>query len=265
MTVDLDKLIALSTTVQERLSKFNKPEKTSKRGIEAWKSQNIRAGAAATAVYLYEDIGDWGISAMDLVEVINQITGPIDLHVNSNGGSVKDGIAMYNAIKNHPSYFTGIVDGFAASAASVVILACDVVMMEKTSRMMVHDAGIGGMYIEGNATQFRDAVKEVEQMANLLDDLSNMIAQVYVDKAGGTVEDWRNIMSSDTWFSAEQAVEKGLADGIVGNTEGDTSNTSNTSNKNTKTPVKATASPHDDQPTTWDVEGLRNALKEAFA
>lgn len=252
MTVDLDKLLALSTSVQERLTKFKKPDASAKKGIEVWCKQNIKAQAGATAVYLYDDIGDWGITAGDLIEVINQITGNIDLHVNSNGGSVKDGIAMYNGIKNHPSYFRGVVDGFAASAASVVILACDVVEMEKASRMMIHDAGIGGMYIEGNAAQFRDAVKEVEAMADLLDDLSNMIAQIYVDKAGGTVDEWRSLMSVDTWFSAEQAVEKGLADGLVGSTD--------TENKVTHGVTAQT-----EQPTTWDVEGLRNALKGAFA
>jgi ATP-dependent protease ClpP protease subunit len=159
---------------------------------------------------------------------------------------------MYNGIKNHPSYFRGVVDGFAASAASVVILACDRVEMEKASRMMIHDAGIGGMYIEGNAKQFRESVKEVEQMADLLDDLSNMIAQIYVDKAGGSVTSWRSLMASDKWYTAEEAVEAGLADGLVGSTD--------TENKVVR---EATASV--ELPTTWDVEGLRNALKGAFA
>lgn len=245
MTVDLKKLVALSNQVSERTKKPGQ-------GIEAWCKKNIKAQASETAVYLYDDIGDWGITAGDLIEVLNQITGDIALHVNSNGGSVKDGIAMYNGIKNHPSYFRGVADGFAASAASVVLLACDRVEMEKASRLMIHDAGVGGMYIEGNAKQFREAVKEVEQMADLLDDLSNMIAQIYVDKAGGTVDKWRSLMSTDKWYTAEEAVEVGLADGLVGSTD--------TENKVTREVTAAT-----ELPTTWDVEGLRNALKGAFA
>lgn len=255
MTVDLARLVALSDTVAQRSTSLG--ETKAKRDITAWCKKNIKAQADRTAVYLYEDIGDWGITAMDLIEVINGITTPIELHVNSNGGSVKDGIAMYNAIRNHASHFTGIVDGFAASAASVVVLACDVVQMEKASRMMIHDAGIGGMYIEGNAKQFRDAVKEVEEMANLLDDLSNMIAQIYVDKAGGTVDSWRVTMSSDKWYSADEAIEAGLADGYAGD---DSAPENSATSKATAVPTADAALPE-----TWDVEGLRNALKGAFA
>ncbi len=256
MSVDLKKLMALSDTVAQRSTSLG--ETKAKRDIQAWCKKNIKAQAGSTAVYLYEDIGDWGISAMDLVEVINGISTPIVLHVNSNGGSVKDGIAMYNAIRNHPSHFTGIVDGFAASAASVVVLACDVVQMEKASRMMIHDAGVGGMYIEGNAKQFRDAVKDVEEMANLLDDLSNMIAQIYVDKAGGTVAAWRETMSNDKWYSADEAIEAGLADSLAGEEP-------DPDNKIDAAPTASAASAEPAQPETWDVEGLRNALKGAFA
>lgn len=248
MTVDLAKLMALATTLEDRTKK--RPSQT----VAAWCNKNIKAQADVTQVYLYEDIGDWGITAMDLVCVLQGITGNIELHVNSNGGAVKDGIAMFNAIRNHPSHFTGIVDGFAASAASVVVLACDVVLMEKASRLMIHDAGIGGMYIEGNASQFREAVKEVEAMADLLDDLSNMIAEIYADKAGGDVKSWRTLMANDKWYSADDALAAGLIDGVVGD-----SKSQDADNRAKPTPVAQT------QPAAWDVEGLRNALKGAFA
>lgn len=243
MTVDLQKLLALSSSVQERTKR--KPEPATKKWYD------IKNVAGEYDVYIYEDIGEWGITSADFVADVNSIlSGQVNLHINCKGGSVFDGVAIYNAIKNHPAHWLGLVDGVAASAASFIVLACDEVKMEKASRMMTHDAGVGGFYAEGNPAQLRESVKELEALANLLDDLSSMIAQIYVDKAGGTVKEWRALMATDTWFTAEQAVAKGLADGIVGDTEAE----------NRKVVV-----PTNELPTTWDVEGLRNAMKGVFA
>ncbi len=117
--------------------------------------------------------------------------------------------------------------------------------MGKAARMMIHDAGVGGIYISGNARPVREAVKQVEEFADLLDSLSNTIAQIYVDKAGGTVSAWREEMSTDRWYNAEEAVAAGLADHIDA--------------------VPENAPEPENKPATWDVEGLRNALKGAVA
>lgn len=245
MTVDLARLTALSAAVAERTRAKPAPR--------AQKWYRISNAADATEVYIYEDIGDWGITAGMFVEEISAIaTDKVNLHINCKGGAVFDGIAIYNAIKNHPASWTSIVDGVAASAASFIMLAADRVEIEKTGRVMIHDAGVGGFYAEGNPTQLRESVKDLQALADLLDDLSDNIAGIYADKAGGTVANWRALMSKDKWYTAEEAVEAGLADAIAGSTE----------QENTMTAPVITAQ---DTPTTWDVEGLRNALKGAFA
>lgn len=248
MTVDLKKLTALSGQLRDKQAQ-TRPQATKR----PWRITNATSDIAT--VYIYNDIGEdlWGdgISAADFTTELDAVTAPeMYVRVNSQGGQVFDGVAMYEAIKRHPAATVGWVDGIAASAASFILMACDVVVMAKTSRLMIHDAGIGGIYISGNATQVREAIKDVEDFADLLDSLSDTIAQIYVDKAGGTVKSWRNEMSTDRWYTAADAVSAKLADHID---------------------ALPAADPQPDdklvnQPTNaLDFEGLRVALKGAFA
>jgi ATP-dependent protease ClpP protease subunit len=241
MSVDLAKLTALAGQLRDRQSR---PPTA---GRKPWRITNATSDEAT--VYLYDDIGAdlWGdgISADDFAHELDAITAPvINFRFNSQGGQVFDGVAMYEAIKRHPAETVGWVDSLAASAASFILMACDTVVMGKAARLMIHDAGIGGIYVQGNARQVRESIKEIEEFADLLDSLSNTIAQIYVDRAGGTVEKWRDEMSTDRWYNAEEAVAAGLADSIDSVPE--------------KTPGP------ENKPTAWDVEGLRNALKGAF-
>lgn len=242
MTVDVARLKALAGQVRERQST---PPTAGRR---PWRIVNAADGAEAT-VYVYDDIGqDWygeGVSARDFADELDAITAPvINIRFNSQGGQVFEGVAMYEAIKRHPSNTVAYVDSLAASAASFIAMACDTVVMGKASRMMIHDAGIGGIYIQGNATQVREAVQQVQDFADLLDSLSDTIAEIYADKAGGTVQEWRSEMVSDRWYNAQEAVAAGLAD-YIDSIPDDTG--------------------PDNKPATWDIEGLRNALKGAFA
>jgi ATP-dependent protease ClpP protease subunit len=157
-------------------------------------------------VYLYDVISEWGVSASDFVRELRAINAPrIDLHLNSPGGLVFDGIAIYSALKNHPATVTSFVDGIAASAASFVAMAGDEIVMEKPAKMMIHNAR--GLTL-GDPDDHRE-------MADLLDELSDTIAEIYADRAGGTVAGWRTAMRKETWYSAAQAVEAGLADRVA--------------------------------------------------
>lgn len=212
MTVDMARLTALAGQLRQ---KQTRPPTA---GRKPWRIVNATSESEAT-VYLYDDIGEdmWGdgVSAEDFANDLDAITAPtINVRFNSQGGQVFAGVAMYEAIKRHPSNTIAWIDSLAASAASFIAMACDTVVMGKRGRMMIHDAGIGGIYIQGNARQVREAVKEVEEFADLLDSLSDTIAQIYVDKAGGTVESWRAEMATDRWYTAEEAVAAGLADYI---------------------------------------------------
>jgi ATP-dependent protease ClpP protease subunit len=160
---------------------------------------------------LYDPIdswgGDWGVSAKEFAEALDGLGDDVTdlhLHINSPGGEVFEGIAILNALRNHPVKVTAIVDGLAASAASFIAMAANEVVMGRNSEMMIHDAW--GICI-GNAEDMRD-------LAGRLDHLSDNIASVYAEKAGGSTADWRAHMLAETWYSADEAVAAGLADRV---------------------------------------------------
>ncbi|MFL5911262.1 MAG: head maturation protease, ClpP-related, partial [Gaiellaceae bacterium] len=151
-------------------------------------------GAGPAQVHIYDEIGYWGITASDFVRELSALNvTEIDLHLNSPGGEIFDGIAICNALRSHPATVTTYVDGLAASIASVIAMAGDRIVMAPNSQLMIHDGS--GLCI-GNAADMR-------QMAELLDRQSNNIAEVYAARAGGTVEDWRALMEAETWYTAE--------------------------------------------------------------
>jgi ATP-dependent protease ClpP protease subunit len=163
-------------------------------------------------LYLYDVIdswgGDWGVSAKEFSGALAELgdVSQINLHVNSPGGECYEGIAILNALRRHPAKVTAVVDGIAASAASFIACGADEVVMGRNAEMMIHDAW--GIAL-GPAADMRS-------MADQLDKISNNIASVYADAAGGTVETWREFMLAETWYSDAEAVAAGLADRIEG-------------------------------------------------
>lgn len=169
--------------------------------------QNATPPAGESArVDLYDEIGGWfGVPAADFVRDLNAITADsIDLHVNSPGGDVWDGVAILNAIRDHPANVTATVDGVAASAASFIVMGADTIVMGRNSEMMIHDAwGI----VMGNAADMAD-------FSARLDSMSNNIASIYAERTG-TTEEWRAAMKAESWYSAQEAVDAGLADSVA--------------------------------------------------
>lgn len=170
---------------------------------------NAAAGKPRSAtIYLYDLISSWwGISPADFVrQLVALDVEHIDLHIHSPGGDAFGGLAMMTALRQHPATVTAWVDGLAASAASYVALGADEVVMARNAELMIHDAS-GGCY--GQAT-------DMTKMAEILDKLSANVADVYAQKAGGTVEDWRAAMLEETWYTAQEALDTGLIDRIDG-------------------------------------------------
>lgn len=162
---------------------------------------------ANPSIYIYDEIGFFAVSAQDFTAELNKITAEnVDLHINSPGGEVFDGMAIMQALKEHPAHITAYVDGIAASAASFICMGADEVVMAPTATMMIHD---GFTVVIGNAADLR---KE----ADLLDKISGQIASTYADKTGIDVDTWRQAMMDETWYTAEEAVAVGLADRIAG-------------------------------------------------
>ena len=159
-----------------------------------------------TDVYIMDEIGFWGTDAAEFVKKLAAITTPkISLHLNSPGGEIFDGIAIFNALRGHSAEVTVYVDGLAASAASFIAQAGDKVYMQRNATMMIHD-GIALVY--GNE-------KDMLDTASILNKLSNTVADMYAQRAGGTIEDWRDLMRAEVWYNAQEAVDAGLADKVL--------------------------------------------------
>jgi len=178
-------------------------------GIDArsWYRITNAADSDEAEVMIYDEVGGWfGCTADDLIAELKQITAPrMRVRINSPGGSVFEGIAIANALRAHPASVTVQVDAIAASIASVIAMSGDRIEMAPNSMMMIHDAS--GLCL-GNAA-------DMEEMAELLDLISDNIADAYAARAGGTREQWRERMRAETWYLPEDAVENGLADEAV--------------------------------------------------
>lgn len=170
--------------------------------------ENAAGSDKAATIFVYGDIGGWwGVDADQLVREVHALeVDELEVHINSYGGQMFDGFAIYAAIKNHPATVTTWVDGVAASAASVIAMAGDTIKVEAPGRIMIHDAAT---YASGNP-------RDLREVADLLDDFSASVAQIYADRAGGTAESFREAMIAETWYSSAAALEAGLADEIVG-------------------------------------------------
>lgn len=198
-----------STDASDRPWKTARPVAKLRQGRNDWYKIENRS-ADATDIYIYDEIGYFGVTARDFVlDLADVTTDTIQLHLNSPGGDVFDGVAIYNALRDHRADVEVIVDGLAASAASFIAMAGDRIVMTKNATMMIHDAH--GLAI-GNSAEMRD-------LAELLDTQSNNIASIYADRAGGTIENWRAAMRTESWYNADEAVAAGLADEIKGRSE----------------------------------------------
>lgn len=128
-----------------------------------------------------------------------------EIEINSPGGYVVYGVEMANAIKNSEAHIIAHVTGMAASMASVIACACDEIVMEEASFMMIHDPW---GYTEGNAAEMR---KE----ADLLDQMKEVCMSFYLAKFSRSKEELAALMSDETWYTGNECLENGLACTVV--------------------------------------------------
>jgi ATP-dependent Clp protease, protease subunit len=180
---------------------------------EGRKFEIVNAVDEAT-IYLYDAIvsdeltAEWwgGVSPQAFVKELNAITAPIvHLRINCPGGDVFAGRVIENSIRQHKAKFIAHVDGYAASAASYVALACDQVEIAKGGFFMIHKAW---SMAYGNSD---DMIKT----AGLLEKIDNSLVGTYVDETGQTEAQIKSWMTDETWFNAEEAVKYGFADSIA--------------------------------------------------
>ena len=165
----------------------------------------IENKADEATIYIYDEISWWGVSAQKFVEDLGAITAKtIHLRLNSPGGAVFDGMAIYNALKQHKAKVITHIDGLAASTASIVALAGDEVRMGEGAFLMIHEPW---SIVIGMAEDMR---KE----ADLLDKVAGSIANTYINKTGKTDAEIHDYMAAETWFTAQEALDAGFIDAI---------------------------------------------------
>ena len=139
-------------------------------------------------------------------EELNEGTGPITVWINSVGGDCVAAAQIYNMLVEYPGEVTVKIDGIAASAASVIAMAGDTVLMSPVSTMMIHNPATLAI---GDHT---DMEKAIEMLGAVKDSIIN----AYQRKTGLPRSEISRMMDSETWFDATKAVELGFADGAIG-------------------------------------------------
>ncbi len=174
--------------------------------MKSWYTIRARgrgAEGSRAEVLIYDEIGAYGVSAKGFLAELGTLPDgvPIDLRLNSPGGSVFDAVAIYNALQRHDGTITVWIDGIAASAASYVAMAGDEIVMPENAFLMIHDPS--GL-VMGTAADMRE-------MADTMDKIAGGMVRGYAARSGRSAEDIAALMAAETWFDAEAALAAGLA------------------------------------------------------
>jgi ATP-dependent Clp endopeptidase proteolytic subunit ClpP len=171
----------------------------------SWFNLAYEKDGETASAYIYDDIGLYGVMAKDFIEEINT-SGPknLNVYINSYGGEIDEGVAIYNFLNRFPGNVTIRVDGMAASIASIIAMAGDTVIMPKSSLMFIHNPWT---MAAGDADQLQ------REAANLEKRKASLMA-IYADKTGLPAEELSKIMDDETLLNADEAVALGFADVI---------------------------------------------------
>jgi len=162
---------------------------------------SISATEKSTEIRIFDVIGWPFIEADAFISELNAIkSDQIKVRINSPGGDVFDGFAIYNALINHPAKITTSVEGLAASMASIIALAGDVRHIYKNAQYMIHNPW---MIAAGDYNDFR---KEAE----LLEAMGGQLAETYADRTGLKQSDIQSMMDETTWMTGADSVKKGF-------------------------------------------------------
>ena len=226
---------------------------------EAKRYYMLEDGEDQADLYIFGDISSWGQwgeddstrSAYNIVKELQAVQAPsINVHINSNGGDVSEGLAIYNTLKNSGKTVTTYCDGFACSAASVVFMAGSKRIMSNASLLMIHNAW---MFTMGNSDELRKQADDLEKV-------NQTAVEVYKSVAKISEDDIKKMMDESTWISAADALEYGFATEISGETADGAPKQSAMQMIHDQLTVKKSTP----QPTLEDFkEAMRSILKEA--
>lgn len=163
-------------------------------------------------IYIMDEIGFWGVNANDFTRDLNDLSGKtLNLHVNSPGGSVFEGLAIYGALvkwsEKNQAKIIAHIDGWAASIASVIIMCADEIRIAESAQIMVHKPS---SIVWGTADDMR-------RESDVLDSIEEAIVDVYTARTGGDREEISGWVQDETWFRGQAAIDAGFADVLVSN------------------------------------------------
>lgn len=160
-------------------------------------------------IMVYGDISDyWGeVSSSEFKRELDRLgnVNNLSIRINSNGGSVTSGWAIYNVLKQHNAFKTVIVDGIAASMGAFIAMAGDEILMSNAGLLMIHKPWGIAM---GEA-------EELRQEADTLDKMFNIAVKIHAERTGTSEDDVRDMMTKTTYLNAEEALELGFIDEII--------------------------------------------------
>ncbi|MBQ1574477.1 MAG: Clp protease ClpP [Clostridiales bacterium] len=170
----------------------------------------------AIDVYIYSDVENawWGgedsMGADKFRQELekNKNASQINLYINSMGGSVSEGVAIYNQIKRHKAHVTAYIDGFACSIASVIPMAADEIIMGKNAMFMIHNPWTIEM---GNAKKLRKAAEDLDKIRD------GCIIPAYKERCGDKISDEKllELLDSESLITSDEALEYGFCDKIL--------------------------------------------------
>lgn len=172
---------------------------------------NLETSGTTGNLYIYGDITSWpwsenDVSSYNLSKQLEELSGidNLNVYINSYGGEVGEGLAIYNSLKRFKGKVRTYADGFVCSIASVIFMAGEERIMNKASALLIHNAW---SYESGDANALRKAADD-------LDIINNLSVQLYLEKINLTEEKLREYLDKETWINAEDALAYGFATSI---------------------------------------------------
>lgn len=187
---------------------FTKPQVFDKWSDDAAGVRALERGD--NVITMFDVIGEdfWsggGVTAKKVAAQLRAIAGPVEVQINSPGGDMFEGIAIYNVLREHPHDVTVKIMGMAASAASIIAMAGDTVEIGAASFLMIHNCWVLAM---GNRHDMRET-------AEFLAPFDAAMVDVYAARSGQKAEDIAKWMDAETFMSGSQAIERGFADALL--------------------------------------------------
>lgn len=159
-------------------------------------------------VFILDEIGGHGVYARNFIRDLQDIDSDvINLHIDSPGGSITDGIAIYNALRAHPAQVDVYIDGIAASIASIIMLAGDNRYIPENASVFLHLPMVSTLQMPNR--------QDLEETADMLDKFERVLTNTYVKHTGASEETVRGWLESEAWFFGQDAVDAGLATEVI--------------------------------------------------